>query len=67
LNSVIRKAIKSRKIIYLAIMSASRRWIIPLQKWKLAMNKFSIEVEGISCIVKIAVRQDYLQALSLTN
>ncbi|WDP89282.1 MAG: IS256 family transposase [Desulfobacter sp.] len=56
LNSVIRKAIKNRKIfpsdnsackiIYLAIMSASKKWSMPLQKWKPAMNRFSIEFEG---------------------
>lgn len=56
LNSVIRKAIKNRKIfpsdnsackiIYLAIMSASKKWSMPLQKWKPAMNRFAIEFEG---------------------
>lgn len=56
LNSVIRKAIKNRKIfpsdksackiIYLAIMSASKRWTMPLRTWKPAMNRFAIEFEG---------------------
>lgn len=56
LNSVIRKAIKNRKIfpsdnsackiIYLAIMSASKKWSMPLQNWKPAMNRFAIEFEG---------------------
>ena len=56
LNSVIRKAIKNRKtfpndnsackIISLAIMSASKKWRMPLQKWKPAMNRFAIEFEG---------------------
>ncbi len=56
LNSVIRKSIKNRKIfpsdnsackiIYLAIMSASKKWSMPLQKWKPAMNRFAIEFEG---------------------
>ncbi|WDP91120.1 MAG: IS256 family transposase [Desulfobacter sp.] len=56
LNSVIRKAIKNRKIfpsdksackiIYLAIISASKKWSMPLQKWKPAMNRFAIEFEG---------------------
>lgn len=56
LNSVIRKAIKNRKIfpgdksackiIYSAIMSASKRWIMPLGNWKPAMNRFAIEFEG---------------------
>lgn len=56
LNSVIRKAIKNRKIfpndnsackiIYLAIMSASKKWNMPLHQWKQAMNRFAIEFEG---------------------
>jgi putative transposase len=56
LNSVIRKAIRNRKIfpndtsackiIYLAIMSASKRWSMPLRNWKPAMNRFAIEFEG---------------------
>ena len=56
LNSVIRKAIKNRKIfpsdksackiIYLAVMSASKRWTMPLRNWKPAMNRFAIEFEG---------------------
>ena len=53
LNSVIRKAIKNRKIfpndssalkiIYLAVMKASEKWTMPLQNWKPAMNRFAIE------------------------
>ena len=56
LNSVIRKAIRNRKIfpnegsalkiVYLAIEQASRRWTRPLYNWKLAMNRFAIEYEG---------------------
>jgi transposase-like protein len=56
LNSVIRKAIKNRKIfpndnsackiIYLAIMSAAKKWSMPLRYWKPAMNRFAIEFEG---------------------
>lgn len=56
LNSVIRKAIKNRKIfpndnsaykiIYLAIKSASKKWNLPLKDWKPAMNRFAIEFEG---------------------
>ena len=55
LNSVIRKAIKNRKIfpndnsaskiIYLAIMAASRKWTMPLRNWKPAMNRFAIQFE----------------------
>ncbi len=56
LNSVIRKAIKNRKIfpsdksackiIYLAIMSASKCWTMPVRNWKPAMNRFPIEFKG---------------------
>lgn len=53
LNSVIRKAIRNRKIfpndqsalkvIYLAIKNASKKWTMPLRNWKPAMNRFAIE------------------------
>jgi len=53
LNSVIRKAIKKRKIfahdqsvhkmVYLAVMDASRKWTMPIHDWKAAMNHFIIE------------------------
>jgi putative transposase len=53
LNSVIRKAIKNRKIfpsdqsalkvIYLSVKKASERWTMPLRNWKPAMNRFAIE------------------------
>ncbi len=53
LNSVIRKAIKNRrifpndksscKIIYLAVKQASKKWSMPLRKWKPAMNRFLLE------------------------
>ncbi|KKF34521.1 IS256 family transposase [Erwinia tracheiphila] len=52
LNSVIRAAIKKRKVfptddsvrkvIYLAIQSASKKWSMPVQNWRLAMNRFII-------------------------
>ena len=52
LNSVIRKAIKLRKIfpsdnsamkiIYLAIDRASSKWTMPIRDWKAAMNRFEI-------------------------
>jgi transposase-like protein len=55
LNSVIRKAIKKRKlfptddsakkVIYLAIQDASKRWTMPIRNWKLALNRFMIEFE----------------------
>lgn len=53
LNSVIRKAIKNRKVfpndkaamkvVYLAIQSASRKWTMPIRNWKAALNRFMIE------------------------
>ncbi len=53
LNSVIRKAIKNRrifpndksafKIIYLAVKQASKKWSMPLREWKPAMNRFLLE------------------------
>jgi len=55
LNSVIRKAIKNRRIIptdnsamktiFLAIESASKKWTMPIHKWKPALNRFVIEFE----------------------
>ncbi len=49
LNSVIRKAIKKRKlfptddsakkVIYLEIQYASKRWTMPIRNWKLALNR----------------------------
>ena len=53
LNSVIRKAIKNRKVfptdqsaikvIYLAIQAASQKWTMPIHHWKNALNRFMIE------------------------
>ena len=55
LNSVIRKVIKKRKIfptddsakkvVYLAIQEASRKWTMPIRDWKAALNRFMIEFE----------------------
>ncbi len=55
LNSVIRKAIKKRKlfptddsakkVVYLAIMDASKKWTMPIRNWRAAMNRFMIEFE----------------------
>ena len=56
LNSVIRKAIRkrklfptddsARKVVYLAIMDASKKWTMPIRNWKAALNRFMIEFEG---------------------
>ncbi|BBI92125.1 IS256 family transposase [Serratia symbiotica] len=53
LNSVIRAAIKKRKVfptddsvrkvIYLAIKDASKKWSMPIQNWRMAMSRFIIE------------------------
>lgn len=55
LNSVIRKVIKKRKlfpteksakkVIYLAIRDASKKWTMPIRNWKPALNHFIIEFE----------------------
>lgn len=55
LNSVIRKATKKRKlfptdesakkVVYLAIMDASKRWTMPIHHWKQALNRFMIMFE----------------------
>ncbi len=55
LNSVIRKAVKNRKlfpsddaaikVVYLAIQAASKKWTMPIHNWKQAMNRFMIEFE----------------------
>lgn len=55
LNSVIRKAIKkrklfpsdeaARKVVYLAILDASKKWTMPIRNWKAALNRFMIEFE----------------------
>jgi transposase-like protein len=59
LNSVIRKAIKkrklfptddsARKVVYLAIMDASKKWTMPIRNWKAALNRFMIEFEDRIC------------------
>ncbi|EBT7800931.1 IS256 family transposase [Salmonella enterica] len=53
LNRVIRAAIKKRKVfptddsvrkvVYLAIKDASKKWSMPIQNWRLAMSRFIIE------------------------
>jgi putative transposase len=55
LNSVIRKVIKKRKlfpsddsakkVIYLAVQEASKKWTMPIRNWKSALNRFMIEFE----------------------
>ncbi len=55
LNSVIRKAIKkrklfptdesARKVVYLAIRDASKKWTMPIRNWRQALNRFMIMFE----------------------
>ena len=55
LNSVIRKATKKRKlfpsddaakkVVYLAIREASKKWTMPIRNWRLALNHFMIEFD----------------------
>ena len=55
LNSVVRKATNkrkvfptddsARKVVYLAIMDASKKWTMPIRNWKPAFNRFMIEFE----------------------
>ena len=55
LNSVIRKATKrrkvfpaddsARKVLYLAIQEASKKWSMPIRDWKPALNRFMILFE----------------------
>ncbi len=35
----------ARKVIYLAISEASRKWTMPIRNWKPALNHFIIEFE----------------------
>ena len=54
LNCVIRKAIKkrkllptdesARKVIFLAIQDASKKWTMPIRNWRQALNHFMIMI-----------------------
>ena len=55
LNSVVRKAVKKRKVfpneesakkvIFLAVQQASRKWTMPIRDWKAALNRLMILFE----------------------
>jgi len=55
LNSVIRKAIKNRRVfphdesalktIFMAVEHASKKWTMPIHNWKPALNRFVIEFQ----------------------
>jgi putative transposase len=56
LNSTVRKVIKNRgsfpndqaatKLIYLALKNISKKWTMPIQNWKPALNQFAIIFES---------------------
>jgi putative transposase len=33
------------KLFYLALMNISKKWTMPLQDWKAALNRFSIQFD----------------------
>jgi transposase-like protein len=35
----------AKKVIYLAIEQASKKWTMPIRNWKTALNRFMIEFE----------------------
>ena len=55
LNSVVRKAVKKRKVfpsedsakkvLFLAVQQAARKWTMPIRDWKAALNRFMILFE----------------------
>ncbi|EFO2962687.1 IS256 family transposase [Escherichia coli] len=71
LNSVIRHAIKKRKVfpidesvkkvMRLAIQSASQKWTMPLQDWRIAMSRFIIEFGDCCGQLKLATALEFFQ------
>ncbi len=55
MNSVVRKAIKKRKlfptddsamkVVYLTVQQASKKWTMPIRNWKPALNRLMVEFE----------------------
>ncbi len=35
----------AKKVVYLAIRNASKKWTMPIRNWKVALNRFMIEFE----------------------
>jgi len=35
----------AKKVVYLAIRDASKKWTMPIRNWKVALNRFMIEFE----------------------
>ena len=56
INNSVRKIIRGRgafsnndailKSMYLALMNASKKWTMPIQNWKRALQRFAIRFEG---------------------
>jgi len=52
LHNALRKAVRNRghfpteeglrKVLYLAILNVSKKWTMPIQGWKQALNRFAI-------------------------
>ncbi|ENS1135552.1 hypothetical protein ACEZIE_005098, partial [Escherichia coli] len=43
-NGYIRRSVYAyKKVVWLAIQSASRKWTMPLKDWRMAMSRFIIE------------------------
>jgi putative transposase len=38
----------ARKVVYLTIDAASKKWTMPIRNWKTALNRFLIEFEDRS-------------------
>ncbi|KTD35572.1 hypothetical protein Lmor_1019 [Legionella moravica] len=53
----------AKKVVYLVIIYASKKWTMPIRNWRPALNRFK---ERLSEFVEhMSVTQNYLQALSL--
>ncbi|MBL4701724.1 MAG: IS256 family transposase, partial [Phycisphaeraceae bacterium] len=35
----------AKKVVYLAIQAASKKWTMPIRNWKMELNRFMIEFE----------------------
>ena len=65
-HSVVRKATRNRKVfpndesakkvVYLAIEQASKRWTMPIRNWKPVLNRFSIEFDETLSNLRAAKR-----------
>jgi len=77
LNSVIRKVIKKRKlfptddsakkVVFLAVQEASKKWTMPIRNWKLALNRFMIEFEDRLSCSRFELPQQIIQRIFTTR